>query len=148
MLSFVKLNKRLKIFFHLFVLQMLSSCFILYVMKYFKIISFRTDKSKSEHDSLLTLVSPRRLVQTIPLAFTYLLYMVCVDFSCTLWSWNYHKNSFHSTGFITANYDGICTQYQCTNVHYSSTHNYTFYNDHGIFSFWSKAFCFSHLQVL
>ncbi|WZZ03123.1 UDP-N-acetylglucosamine transporter UGNT1-like [Brassica napus] len=57
-------------------LQMLSSCFILYVMKYFKIISFCTDKSKSEHDSLLTFVSPRRLVQTIPLAFTYLLYML------------------------------------------------------------------------
>ncbi|KAG2323019.1 hypothetical protein Bca52824_016232 [Brassica carinata] len=57
-------------------LQMLSSCFILYVMKKIKIIAFCTDKSKNEHKSLLSLVSRRRLVQTIPLAFTYLLYML------------------------------------------------------------------------
>ncbi|CAN7076754.1 unnamed protein product [Brassica oleracea var. botrytis] len=46
------------------------------VITLLQIISFCTDKSKSEHDSLLTLVSPKRLVQTIPLAFTYLLYML------------------------------------------------------------------------
>ncbi|CAH8262228.1 unnamed protein product [Arabidopsis lyrata] len=58
-------------------LQMLSSCLILYVMRYFKIISFNNDRSKSEHNNnLFTLVSTKRLFQTIPLAFTYLLYML------------------------------------------------------------------------
>ncbi|CAL9222894.1 unnamed protein product [Arabidopsis halleri] len=58
-------------------LQMLSSCLILYVMRYFKIISFNNDRSKSEHNNnLFTLVSTKRLFQTIPLAFTYLFYML------------------------------------------------------------------------
>ncbi|KAG7583828.1 Sugar phosphate transporter domain [Arabidopsis suecica] len=58
-------------------LQMLSSCLILYVMRYFKIISFKNDRSKSEHNNnLFTLVSTKRLFQTIPLAFTYLFYML------------------------------------------------------------------------
>ncbi|VVB15560.1 unnamed protein product, partial [Arabis nemorensis] len=79
LISFLKFN--LKFSFPsanvITLLQLLCSCFILYVMKYFKIISFNTDKSKSEHgNNLLTLVSARRLVQIIPLAFTYLLYML------------------------------------------------------------------------
>ncbi|XP_010496777.2 PREDICTED: putative UDP-sugar transporter DDB_G0278631 [Camelina sativa] len=58
--------------------QMLSSCLFLYVMRYFKFISFNNDGLKSEHNnkSLFTLVTTRRLFQTIPLAFTYLFYML------------------------------------------------------------------------
>ncbi|KAG5564378.1 hypothetical protein RHGRI_000542 [Rhododendron griersonianum] len=59
-------------------LQMTSSCLLLYALRYWKIISFKHVESKEESISRnpATLVSLETLVHTLPLAFSYLLYMV------------------------------------------------------------------------
>ncbi|KAG5564380.1 hypothetical protein RHGRI_000542 [Rhododendron griersonianum] len=57
---------------------MTSSCLLLYALRYWKIISFKHVESKEESISRnpATLVSLETLVHTLPLAFSYLLYMV------------------------------------------------------------------------
>ncbi|KAI8570701.1 hypothetical protein RHMOL_Rhmol01G0056900 [Rhododendron molle] len=59
-------------------LQMTSSCLLLYALRYWKIISFKHVESEEESISSnpATLVSLETLVHTLPLAFSYLLYMV------------------------------------------------------------------------
>lgn len=56
--------------------QLVFSCLVLYVMKYWKIISFTAGEPQSSSNNPATLVSFNRLAQTFPLALTYLLYMV------------------------------------------------------------------------
>ncbi|KAF7838772.1 nucleotide-sugar uncharacterized transporter 3-like [Senna tora] len=56
--------------------QLVCSCLILYVMKYWKIISFTTGEPQSSSSNPATLVSFKTLAQTLPLALTYLLYML------------------------------------------------------------------------
>ncbi|RDY03811.1 Nucleotide-sugar uncharacterized transporter 3, partial [Mucuna pruriens] len=56
--------------------QMVFSLIILYVLKSFNIISFTTGESKSSSNNSATFVSFRTLAQTLPLALTYLLFMV------------------------------------------------------------------------
>ncbi|KAI8570702.1 hypothetical protein RHMOL_Rhmol01G0056900 [Rhododendron molle] len=58
-------------------LQMTSSCLLLYALRYWKIISFKHVESEEESISSnpATLVSLETLVHTLPLAFSYLLYM-------------------------------------------------------------------------
>nr|POE81635.1 hypothetical protein CFP56_51268 [Quercus suber] len=55
--------------------QMLCSCSFLYAMKLWKIISFTTDEPQNATKNPATLVPFRTLVHTLPLAFSYLLYM-------------------------------------------------------------------------
>ncbi|KAH7862081.1 hypothetical protein Vadar_034537 [Vaccinium darrowii] len=59
-------------------LQMTSSCLLLYALKYWKIISFEHAESEEESISCnpATLVPLKTLVHTLPLALSYLLYMV------------------------------------------------------------------------
>ncbi|KAG2713330.1 hypothetical protein I3760_04G172200 [Carya illinoinensis] len=57
-------------------LQTLSSCSILYAMKCWKIISFTMDESQSITYNPATLVPFKTLAQTLPLAISYLLYML------------------------------------------------------------------------
>ncbi|TKY73201.1 UDP-N-acetylglucosamine/UDP-glucose/GDP-mannose transporter [Spatholobus suberectus] len=56
--------------------QMVFAFIILYVMKSLKIISFTTGKSQSSSHNSAIFVSFRILAQTLPLALTYLLFMV------------------------------------------------------------------------
>nr|POE81634.1 udp-sugar transporter sqv-7 [Quercus suber] len=56
--------------------QMLCSCSFLYAMKLWKIISFTTDEPQNATKNPATLVPFRTLVHTLPLAFSYLLYML------------------------------------------------------------------------
>jgi len=48
-------------------------------MKLWKIISFTTDELQNTNKNPATLVPFRTLVHTLPLAFSYLLYMVCIQ---------------------------------------------------------------------
>ncbi|KAL2929713.1 Nucleotide-sugar uncharacterized transporter 3, partial [Bienertia sinuspersici] len=57
-------------------LQLICSCLFLYVMKRWKIISFTTEESVRTFDDSVTLVPFKALVQTLPLALSYLLYML------------------------------------------------------------------------
>ncbi|KAF7152047.1 hypothetical protein RHSIM_Rhsim01G0064100 [Rhododendron simsii] len=59
-------------------IQMTSSCLLLYALRYWKIISFKHVESEEESISSnpATLVSLETLVHTLPLAFSYLLYMI------------------------------------------------------------------------
>ncbi|XP_027338406.1 nucleotide-sugar uncharacterized transporter 3-like [Abrus precatorius] len=56
--------------------QMVCAFIILFVLKFLKIISFTTGESKSSSNNPVIFVSYRTLAQTLPLALTYLLYMV------------------------------------------------------------------------
>ncbi|KAK7304161.1 hypothetical protein RJT34_15244 [Clitoria ternatea] len=56
--------------------QMVCAFTILYVMKSLKIISFTTDESQKSSNIPALSVSFRTLIQTLPLALSYLLYMV------------------------------------------------------------------------
>lgn len=71
-------------------LQMTSSCLLLYALKYWTIISFKNAESEEESISSnpATLVPLKTLVHTLPLALSYLLYMV--------WFWCYRKASAFS----------------------------------------------------
>ncbi|XP_057538334.1 UDP-N-acetylglucosamine transporter UGNT1-like [Amaranthus tricolor] len=57
-------------------LQLICSCFFLYVMRHRKIISFTNDGSLRTTDNPITLVPLKKLVQTLPLAVSYLLFML------------------------------------------------------------------------
>ncbi|XP_058182144.1 UDP-N-acetylglucosamine transporter UGNT1-like [Rhododendron vialii] len=59
-------------------LQMTSSCLLLYALRHWKIISFKHVESEEESISSnpATLVSLETLIHTLPLSFSYLLYMV------------------------------------------------------------------------
>ncbi|XP_021760758.1 nucleotide-sugar uncharacterized transporter 3-like [Chenopodium quinoa] len=57
-------------------LQLMCSCFFLYVMRHWKIISFTNDKSLKTFDNPIIIVPFKTLVQTLPLAFSYLLFML------------------------------------------------------------------------
>ncbi|KAJ7956731.1 UDP-sugar transporter like [Quillaja saponaria] len=56
--------------------QMLCSSSFLYALKRCKIISFMTDEPQSTSNNPATLVPFKNLVHTLPLAFSYLLYML------------------------------------------------------------------------
>lgn len=56
--------------------QMICSCLFLYTMRHWKIISFTVDITESATDSPATIVPLKKLICTIPLAISYLLYMV------------------------------------------------------------------------
>ncbi|TYH15092.1 hypothetical protein E1A91_A05G016400v1 [Gossypium mustelinum] len=56
--------------------QMLSSCAFLYAMKRWKIISFSEGEPQSVTSNPITLIPLRTLVHTLPLAVSYLLYML------------------------------------------------------------------------
>ncbi|GAV85987.1 TPT domain-containing protein [Cephalotus follicularis] len=56
--------------------QMLCSCSLLYAMKCWNIISFNTDEQHSISNNPTTLVPFDKLVHTLPLALSYLLYML------------------------------------------------------------------------
>lgn len=62
-------------------LQMICSCLFLYTMRHWKIISFTVDITESATDSPATIVPLKKLICTIPLAISYLLYMVPLDLS-------------------------------------------------------------------
>lgn len=55
---------------------MVSSLALLYAMKSWKIISFTTEPQNSTHHNPSTLVPVKTLIHTLPLAISYLLYMV------------------------------------------------------------------------
>ncbi|BBH08514.1 Nucleotide/sugar transporter family protein [Prunus dulcis] len=55
--------------------QMLSSCTLLYAMKCWKIISFTTEPQITTNNPV-TLIPFKTLVHTLPLAISYLLYML------------------------------------------------------------------------
>ncbi|XAR69386.1 hypothetical protein NMG60_11000937 [Bertholletia excelsa] len=56
--------------------QMISSCTFLYALRYWNIISFHGGESLATTDNTSTLVPLKTLVHTLPLALTYLLYML------------------------------------------------------------------------
>ncbi|XP_038712706.1 UDP-N-acetylglucosamine transporter UGNT1-like isoform X2 [Tripterygium wilfordii] len=56
--------------------QMIFSCSLLYVLKHYKIISFTAEEPHGTDDKPTTLVSYKALVHTLPLAVSYLLYML------------------------------------------------------------------------
>ena len=63
---------------------MVSSLALLYAMKSWKIISFTTEPQSSTHNNPSTLVPFKTLIHTLPLAISYLLYMVCNNFKFIL----------------------------------------------------------------
>ncbi|KAG5225275.1 UDP-N-acetylglucosamine transporter UGNT [Salix suchowensis] len=56
--------------------QMVCSCSLLYVLRRWRIISFTDGGSLTTSDAKANLVPLETLIHTLPLAFTYLLYMV------------------------------------------------------------------------
>ncbi|XP_021899406.1 nucleotide-sugar uncharacterized transporter 3-like isoform X2 [Carica papaya] len=56
--------------------QMLCSCTILYAMKYWKIIFFTSNEPLSASNNPVTLVPSKTLIHALPMAFSYLLYML------------------------------------------------------------------------
>ncbi|XP_010241625.1 PREDICTED: putative UDP-sugar transporter DDB_G0278631 [Nelumbo nucifera] len=56
--------------------QMICSCLLLYVMRFWKIISFTVVDPWALTDNSVTLVPLKKLVRTLPLASTYLLFML------------------------------------------------------------------------
>jgi hypothetical protein len=57
--------------------QMMCSCSFLYVLRRLRIISFTDGGSLITSDVKATFVPLETLIHTLPLAFTYFLYMVC-----------------------------------------------------------------------
>ncbi|XP_054807649.1 UDP-N-acetylglucosamine transporter UGNT1-like [Prosopis cineraria] len=57
-------------------LQLVCSCLILYAMRCWKLISFTESELQSSSNNPTTFVSLGTLAQTLPLALTYLLYMI------------------------------------------------------------------------
>ncbi|KAL6974152.1 UDP-N-acetylglucosamine transporter ugnt1, partial [Sarracenia purpurea var. burkii] len=60
--------------------QMTSSCLLLYAMRYWKIVSFEDGELEAEsvRNNPATLVPLKTLLRTLPLAVSYLLYMVWI----------------------------------------------------------------------
>ncbi|KAH8481679.1 hypothetical protein Peur_068701 [Populus x canadensis] len=56
--------------------QMLCSCLFLYVLKFWKIISFATSEPQNMSNNPARLVSFKTLLHSLPLALSYLLYML------------------------------------------------------------------------
>ncbi|KAJ6958446.1 UDP-N-acetylglucosamine transporter UGNT1-like isoform X1 [Populus alba x Populus x berolinensis] len=56
--------------------QMLCSCLFLYVLKFWKIISFTTSEPQNMSNNPARLVSFKTLLHSLPLALSYLLYML------------------------------------------------------------------------
>ncbi|KAH7574114.1 hypothetical protein JRO89_XS03G0253900 [Xanthoceras sorbifolium] len=56
--------------------QMISSCSFLYVLRRWKVITFMVGESLTTSDSNSTFVSFRTMMHTLPVAVTYLLYML------------------------------------------------------------------------
>lgn len=57
-------------------LQMICSCAFLFALRRWKLISFGGGESLSISDKSTTFVPLKTLIHTLPLAVTYLLYMV------------------------------------------------------------------------
>lgn len=57
-------------------LQMISSSSFLYALRRWRLISFHAGESLTSSDNSSTLVPIKTLIQTLPLALTYLLYMI------------------------------------------------------------------------
>ena len=55
---------------------MISSCSFLYALRRWKIISFADNESLTISDSKTSFVPLKTLIHTLPIAGTYLLYMV------------------------------------------------------------------------
>lgn len=60
--------------------QMLSSSLVLYAMRCLEVISFSVGETQSTNYNPAKLVPKKTLVQTLPLAMSYLLYMVCISY--------------------------------------------------------------------
>ncbi|XP_072963747.1 UDP-N-acetylglucosamine transporter UGNT1-like [Typha angustifolia] len=61
--------------------QMIASTSICYALKRWKAISFKTDEAETESDDPIILVPPRKLLQTLPLSLTYLIFMLTSMYS-------------------------------------------------------------------
>lgn len=65
----------------LVLLQMISSCLLLYVLRRWKIITFTVSESLT-YDGNSMFVPLKTMIHTLPVAVTYLLYMVLVLRNC------------------------------------------------------------------
>lgn len=63
-------------FYMVYSFQMVCSCLLLYAMRCWDIISFSAGETQSISYNPATLIPLKTLLRTIPLAVSYLLYMV------------------------------------------------------------------------
>ncbi|KAG6772814.1 hypothetical protein POTOM_024237 [Populus tomentosa] len=89
--------------------QMICSCSFLYALRRWRIISFTDGGSLTTSDVNATFVPLETLMHTLPLALTYLLYMV-------------------------SSYNGVCPWGKCSHVYHPKADNSGIYNDNGVYS--------------
>lgn len=65
-------------------LQIICSCCFLYLLRRLKLISFHLSESLATPDNFKTFVPLKTVIDTLPVAVTYLLYMVIASFSIAL----------------------------------------------------------------
>lgn len=117
---------------------MLCSCVFLYAMKHWNIISFTEGESRILTSNPITLVPLKTLFHTLPLAVSYLLYMVCIGgwiftLNCSWWNFNFSSNcSFLLACLVKVNHHGIYSWHKCSDVYHPKTDYCGFYHDRGV----------------
>lgn len=106
-------------------LQIICSCCFLYLLRRLKLISFHLSESLATPDNFKTFVPLKTLIDTLPVAVTYLLYMVI---ALVLHFYAYYfleSQEFASYQKILcglwfslkASHDGVCSRSKCTHVY-------------------------------
>lgn len=130
---------------------MLCSCAFLYVLRRWKIISFTAGESQGKDTNSKILVPLRTVLHTLPLAFSYLIYLVClfcyaanhfftaVIFQASLYNYLF----FH----VKDSFNGVCSRDKCSYVHHSSTDYCGIYYALWVFIGWPETFSLCCWQV-
>jgi len=110
---------------------------ILYAMKSLKMISFTSSESLSSSNNSAVFVSFRTLAQTLPLALTYLLFMVS---NCKLLSL-FGSTSFLQPLFLIIGGDnGSSARDKHSYVHHAQANCSGLHNGYGVFSLRADTF--------
>lgn len=138
---------------------MVFAFIILYVMKCLKIISFTSGAGELESNSnnSVIFVSFRTLAKTLPLALTYLLFMVSVFqhfyfsvFVLDKKRWTYNMSFlqlFSIPCFIIGCYHGSSARHKHSHVHDPQANCSGLHNGYGVFSVRAESFKLCYWKV-
>lgn len=138
---------------------MISSCCFLYLLKRWRLISFEVGESLTFSDNSTKLVPLRTLRHTLPIAGTYLLYMVFASFPFFRGQILNHcsfsflfffylfliKLNLHFS--LKDSHHGVCPWSKCSNVYHPSEDHSGIYDACGVYSGGAEVYILCYFQV-
>lgn len=122
---------------------MSCSCALLYVMRRWKIISFTNSEPHGKETNSMILVPLRTVLRTLPLAVSYLLYLVCFSVlrpAISLLQLPFKQALTIICFCLKVSFNGVCSRDKCSYVHHSSTYYCGFYYAFRVYLGWPKTF--------